>query len=87
MLPEPTDLTIEEAAARLRLGPPAVRRALREGRLAGYRAGSRWRVPLAALAAYCRPADVPAARRPRLRVLDLEARKRRALASLASEGF
>lgn len=88
MLPSPTDLTVDEVAARLRQGRAAVRRALREGRLAGYRIGAgMWRVPVAALEEYCRPAGVPAARRPRLRVVDLEARKRRALESLRANGF
>lgn len=88
MLPSPSDLTVDEVAAKLRQCPAAVRRALREGRLAGYRIGAGvWRVPVAALEEYCRPAEVPAARRPRLRVIDRERRSREDLAYLRAHGF
>src|SRR2546427_523051 len=46
-------LTIEEAAARLKVDPATVQRELRAGRLPGTKVGNKiWRIPGAALSAY-----------------------------------
>jgi excisionase family DNA binding protein len=54
VVPEQTDLTTEEAAARLRVPVETVQAWLRSGQLRGYRVGRLWRVPLAALDDFCR---------------------------------
>jgi excisionase family DNA binding protein len=43
-------LTVDEAAARLKLQPDTVRRMIRAGRLRAQKLGRGWRVPVSALA-------------------------------------
>jgi excisionase family DNA binding protein len=45
-------LTIEEAAALIKIKPATLRLWLREGRMKGYRAGARWRIRREDLEAY-----------------------------------
>jgi excisionase family DNA binding protein len=55
-------LTVEEAAARLKMHPVTVRRLLRDGQLPGRKVGTRqWRVSAAALKAYVEGGERPAA--------------------------
>ncbi|MDR3739312.1 MAG: helix-turn-helix domain-containing protein [Terracidiphilus sp.] len=56
-------LTVEEAAARLKMHPVTVRRMLRAGQLPGRKVGARqWRVSAAALRAYIEGGPKPAAK-------------------------
>ena len=56
-------LTVEEAAARLKMHPVTVRRLLREGQVPGRKVGVRqWRVSAAALKAYIEGGERPAAK-------------------------
>lgn len=61
MLPQATDLTVAEAAEKMRVTPAAVRAWVASGRIPGaYRVGRRsWRIPLAALDAACPAAQPP----------------------------
>lgn len=89
MIPDETDLTVAEVAARLRVRPNAVRALIKAGRLAAYQTpGREWRVPLAALDEACRPAAVegPAAGPPR-RQTNAEREHQRAVAYLESIGI
>jgi excisionase family DNA binding protein len=68
VIPVAEDLTAEEVAARLRVPAETVQAWCRRGQLAGYKAGHFWRVPLAALDAFCAPAPpMPVAAPPRRR--------------------
>lgn len=49
-MPE-TLLTVDEAAARLRMNPDTLRRQLRQGRIRSVRTGKLWRIPESALEA------------------------------------
>ncbi len=55
-------LTVEEAAAYLRVTPPTVYRLLRAGKLPGVKVGRQWRVRLADLEALLTSPPAPSSR-------------------------
>jgi excisionase family DNA binding protein len=78
MLPVADDLTPSEVAARCRVPVLTVHAWCRRRDLAGaYKVGRFWRVPLAALEAFCTmPPDPPGRRQRRPRAGEAEARAR-----------
>jgi len=91
--PDPSDLTLLEVSARLRVDPSTVSRWLTAGvpapsglvRLRGYRAGHRWRIPEAELAAFLNQVSPPGRAEPAGTQAQRGKRSRRAARQLGWE--